>query len=171
MSNPLPSVRCATASNISGSSRAIGESGSIASMSKKSFNLAGLQATTHPVSPLVVVHGPIAKQLGINEIGVCNVALDRAVAFDAYTANRDTGGFILINRMTNNTVGAGMLNFALRRAPFRLALRLDAAAHVDGTVEKACGQVFEHKRTLRALDEHAVIHGLIGGALLHWCGR
>jgi bifunctional enzyme CysN/CysC len=57
-----------------------------------------------------------AKQLGLNEIGVCNIALDRAVAFDAYTANRDTGGFILIDRMTNNTVGAGMLHFALRRS-------------------------------------------------------
>jgi bifunctional enzyme CysN/CysC len=57
-----------------------------------------------------------AKQLGLNEIGVVNLALDRPIAFDAYTANRDTGGFILINRMTNNTVGAGMLNFALRRS-------------------------------------------------------
>ena len=57
-----------------------------------------------------------AKQLGLNEIGVVNLALDRPIAFDAYTANRDTGGFILINRMTNNTVGAGMLHFALRRS-------------------------------------------------------
>ena len=57
-----------------------------------------------------------AKQLGLNEIGVCNIALDRAVPFDAYTANRATGGFIVIDRMTNNTVGAGMLHFALRRA-------------------------------------------------------
>ena len=57
-----------------------------------------------------------AKQLGVNEIGVVNLALDRQIAFDAYRNNRDTGGFILINRMTNNTVGAGMLNFALRRS-------------------------------------------------------
>jgi bifunctional enzyme CysN/CysC len=57
-----------------------------------------------------------AKQLGVNEIGVVNIALDRQIAFDAYKANRDTGGFILINRMTNNTVGAGMINFALRRS-------------------------------------------------------
>jgi len=57
-----------------------------------------------------------AKQLALNEIGVVNLALDRPIAFDPYTANRDTGGFILINRMTNNTVGAGMLNFALRRS-------------------------------------------------------
>ena len=57
-----------------------------------------------------------AKQLGVNEIGVVNLALDRQIAFDAYKNNRDTGGFILINRMTNNTVGAGMINFALRRS-------------------------------------------------------
>ena len=57
-----------------------------------------------------------AKQLELNEIGVCNLALDRALPFDPYTANRDTGGFILIDRLTNATVGAGMLHFALRRA-------------------------------------------------------
>jgi bifunctional enzyme CysN/CysC len=57
-----------------------------------------------------------AKQLELNEIGICNIALDRAVAFDPYTGNRDTGGFILIDRMSNNTVGAGMLHFALRRS-------------------------------------------------------
>jgi bifunctional enzyme CysN/CysC len=57
-----------------------------------------------------------AKTLDLNEIGVCNIALDRPVAFDAYEVNRDTGGFILIDRMSNSTVGAGMLHFALRRA-------------------------------------------------------
>ncbi|MFO1506735.1 MAG: sulfate adenylyltransferase subunit CysN [Lysobacterales bacterium] len=57
-----------------------------------------------------------AKTFELNEIGVCNIALDRAVPFDPYKANRATGGFILIDRMTNQTVGAGMLHFALRRA-------------------------------------------------------
>ena len=57
-----------------------------------------------------------AKKLELNEIGVCNIALDRGVAFDPYVANRDTGGFILIDRLSNNTVGAGMLHFALRRS-------------------------------------------------------
>jgi bifunctional enzyme CysN/CysC len=57
-----------------------------------------------------------AKKLELNEIGVCNIALDRPIAFDAYKDNRVTGAFILINRMTHNTVGAGMLHFALRRA-------------------------------------------------------
>lgn len=57
-----------------------------------------------------------ARTLELNEIGACNLALDGVVAFDPYTINRETGGFILIDRMTNNTVGAGMLHFALRRA-------------------------------------------------------
>jgi bifunctional enzyme CysN/CysC len=57
-----------------------------------------------------------AKRLGLNEIGVCNLMLDRAVPFDSYGENRTTGGFILIDRVSNNTVGAGMLHFALRRS-------------------------------------------------------
>ena len=57
-----------------------------------------------------------SKTLALNEIGVCNLALDRAVAFDPYAVNRDMGGFILIDRLSNHTVGAGMLHFALRRA-------------------------------------------------------
>jgi bifunctional enzyme CysN/CysC len=54
--------------------------------------------------------------LHLNEIGVCNVHFDRPVAFDPYDENRDMGGFIVIDRLTNNTVGAGMLHFALRRS-------------------------------------------------------
>jgi bifunctional enzyme CysN/CysC len=57
-----------------------------------------------------------AKKLALNEIGVCNVALDHPVAFEPYAANRDLGGFILIDRLTNATVGAGMIHFALRRS-------------------------------------------------------
>ncbi len=57
-----------------------------------------------------------AKRLELNEIGVCNISLDRAIPFEAYAANRDLGGFILIDRLSNRTVGAGMLHFALRRA-------------------------------------------------------
>ncbi|MGP9737768.1 MULTISPECIES: sulfate adenylyltransferase subunit CysN [Halomonas] len=57
-----------------------------------------------------------AKQLDLNSIGICTLSLNRSVAFDAYKDNHDTGGFILIDRMTNNTVGAGMLHFALRRS-------------------------------------------------------
>jgi bifunctional enzyme CysN/CysC len=54
--------------------------------------------------------------LHLNEIGICDVRLDRPVAFDPYVDNRDTGGFIVIDRLTNNTVGAGMLRAPLRRS-------------------------------------------------------
>jgi bifunctional enzyme CysN/CysC len=57
-----------------------------------------------------------AERLELNEIGVCELELDQPIAFDPYVQNRETGGFILIDRLTNDTVGAGMLRFALRRA-------------------------------------------------------
>jgi bifunctional enzyme CysN/CysC len=57
-----------------------------------------------------------AERLELNEIGVCELELDRPIAFDPYADNRETGGFILIDRLTNETVGAGMLHFALHRA-------------------------------------------------------
>ena len=56
-----------------------------------------------------------ANQLDLNEIGVVQVELGQSIAFDPYVENRDTGGFILIDRITNHTVGAGLLRFALRR--------------------------------------------------------
>lgn len=56
------------------------------------------------------------KTLLLNEIGVCTIATDRPVAFDPYRVNRDMGGFIIIDRLTNATVGAGLLQFALRRS-------------------------------------------------------
>jgi bifunctional enzyme CysN/CysC len=57
-----------------------------------------------------------AKQLELNEIGVANLSLDQPLAFDAYADNPDLGGFILIDRMTNATLGCGMIRFALRRS-------------------------------------------------------
>jgi len=57
-----------------------------------------------------------AKHLELNAVGYCNLYLDQPVAFEAYADNRALGGFILIDRQTNATVGAGTLDFALRRA-------------------------------------------------------
>ena len=57
-----------------------------------------------------------AKTLALNEIAVANLALDQVVAFDPYEDDKDLGGFILIDRMTNATVAAGMIRFALRRS-------------------------------------------------------
>jgi bifunctional enzyme CysN/CysC len=56
------------------------------------------------------------KTLGLNEIGFCNLSTAAPVAFDPYAVNRDTGAFILIDRATNDTAGAGMIAFGLRRA-------------------------------------------------------
>jgi bifunctional enzyme CysN/CysC len=57
-----------------------------------------------------------AKTLSLNEVGVCNLSMARPIAFDAYADNRDTGAFILIDRYSDETVAAGMIDFALRRA-------------------------------------------------------
>jgi bifunctional enzyme CysN/CysC len=57
-----------------------------------------------------------ATTLGLNEIAFCNFATALPVAFDPYEANRRTGAFIVIDRYTNRTVGAGMIAFPLRRA-------------------------------------------------------
>ncbi|RZJ96817.1 MAG: adenylyl-sulfate kinase, partial [Brevundimonas sp.] len=57
-----------------------------------------------------------AKRLELNEIGVCNLSLETATAFEPYATSKDLGGFILIDRITNRTVAAGLLHFALRRS-------------------------------------------------------
>ena len=56
------------------------------------------------------------RTLGLNEIGFCNLSTAVPVAFDPYSVSRDTGSFILIDRFTNETAGAGMIAFGLRRA-------------------------------------------------------
>jgi bifunctional enzyme CysN/CysC len=56
------------------------------------------------------------RTLDLNAIGVCDLSLDRPVPFTPYNDNHDLGGFILIDRTSNATVGAGMLHFALRRS-------------------------------------------------------
>ncbi len=57
-----------------------------------------------------------AKTLDLNAIGVANITTDREIPFAPYTENRDLGGFILIDKITNRTIAAGMIHFALRRA-------------------------------------------------------
>ena len=56
------------------------------------------------------------RTLALNEIGLCNLSSSSQIAFDPYEENRETGAFILIDRYTNATVGAGMITFGLRRA-------------------------------------------------------
>jgi bifunctional enzyme CysN/CysC len=81
-----------------------------------------------------------AKHLELNEIAACNLATDRAIAFDPHADNRDMGGFILIDRMTSATVAYGMIAFALRRATniHRQDLKLDKSAHAALKGHKPC---------------------------------
>jgi bifunctional enzyme CysN/CysC len=79
-----------------------------------------------------------AKTLELNEVGVGNLSVARPVAFDPYADNRDTGAFILIDRYSNETVAAGMIDFALRRAT--------NIHHQNLTVSKAArSQLTHHK--------------------------
>ena len=91
---------------------------------------ATVSAPDHKVDVNTMERHP-ATTLELNEIGVVTVKLDRAVPFDAYTVNRDMGGFILIDRLTNGTVGAGMLISASRKADnvHWQALDVTKAAH------------------------------------------
>jgi bifunctional enzyme CysN/CysC len=77
--------------------------------------IATITETRHKIDVNTLERGP-AKRLELNEIGVCNLSLDSVVAFEPYATNRDLGGFILIDRISNRTVAAGMLHFALRRS-------------------------------------------------------
>jgi bifunctional enzyme CysN/CysC len=72
-----------------------------------------------------------AKTLGLNAIGIANLSTDRPLVFEPYETSRDLGGFILIDKISNATVAAGMLHFALRRSSnvHWQALDIDRAAH------------------------------------------
>jgi bifunctional enzyme CysN/CysC len=56
------------------------------------------------------------KTLEMNEIGVCNINIDKIIPFDSYVLNRAMGGFIIIDRISNHTVGMGLIDFELRRS-------------------------------------------------------
>jgi bifunctional enzyme CysN/CysC len=83
-----------------------------------------LATTTVPVTVSTLKHKVdvntldhlASKTLALNEVGYCNFSLSQPLAFDSYRGSRDMGGFILIDRFTNATVGAGMIDFGLRRA-------------------------------------------------------
>lgn len=78
------------------------------------------------------------KTLQLNEVGVCNFSLSKAISFDPYKENRATGNFILIDRFTNATVGAGMIDFELRRASniHWQAIDIDKKARAEQKAQK-----------------------------------
>jgi bifunctional enzyme CysN/CysC len=81
-----------------------------------------------------------AKSLGLNEIGIVNLSLAQAVAFEPYSVNRGLGGFILIDKLSLETVGAGMIDFALRRATniHWQALEVDREARAHLMQQRPC---------------------------------
>ncbi|MFA7536755.1 MAG: sulfate adenylyltransferase subunit CysN [Desulfuromonadales bacterium] len=81
-------------------------------------------------------HEP-GKILALNEVGVCTVSLGRSIPFDPYRENRGTGSFILIDRMSNATVGAGMIERPRQRAAGHwLAIELDKKARAEHKGQK-----------------------------------
>ena len=76
---------------------------------------AQVSALKHKVNVNTLQREP-GKTLELNEVGICNISLTKPISFDPYQENRSTGNFILIDRFTNATVGAGMIDFPLRRA-------------------------------------------------------
>ncbi len=78
-----------------------------------------VSATVQPPRHVICVNTMAelsAKTLSLNDIGVAEVYTDRPIVFESYADSHDLGGFILIDKLTNATVAAGMLNFSLRRA-------------------------------------------------------
>ncbi|CAN7148616.1 sulfate adenylyltransferase subunit CysN [Phenylobacterium sp. LjRoot219] len=76
---------------------------------------AQVQAPKYQVNVNTMEH-LAAKTLELNAIGVANLSTDKPIVFEAYTSDRDLGGFILVDKITNATVAAGMLHFSLRRS-------------------------------------------------------
>ena len=81
-----------------------------------------------------------ATRLELNDIGVCGLELGKPIVFEPYRENRELGGFILIDRLTNATVGAGLLHFSLRRAHnvHWQAVDVDKRARASQKGQKAC---------------------------------
>jgi bifunctional enzyme CysN/CysC len=105
-----------------------------------------------------------AKTLHLNEVGYANFSTSQPVAFDPYRDNRDMGGFILIDRFTNATVGAGMIDFGLRRATnvHWQALDVDKAARAAQKGQKPAvlwftGLSGSGKSTIANLVEKALL--------------
>jgi bifunctional enzyme CysN/CysC len=76
---------------------------------------ATVNAPKHGIDVNTLAETP-ARTLELNQIGVTTLSLEQPIAFDPYTVNRATGGFILIDRQTNNTVALGLIDYSLRRA-------------------------------------------------------
>jgi bifunctional enzyme CysN/CysC len=124
------------------------------------------------------------EKLMLNAVATCNISTDAPLVFDPYLENKTTGGFILIDRLTNNTVATGMINFALRRAknvvPQAFAINKEARANakqqapkvfwftgLSGSGKSTIANLFEQK--LHAMGKHTYI--LDGDNIRHGLNR
>src|SRR5688572_20767544 len=106
----------------------------------------GTRTVTATVAPLKykvnvnTLEHVAARKLELNDIGVCGLELDQPIVFEPYNQNHDLGGFILIDRLTNNTVGAGLLHFALRRSHNVLwqSFDVDKEVRAESKSQKPC---------------------------------
>jgi bifunctional enzyme CysN/CysC len=100
---------------------------------------ATLMPLKHKINVNTLEH-TAAERLELNDIGVCELELDQPIAFEPYAENRALGGFILIDRLTNGTVGAGLIHFALRRSQnvHWQALDIDKQLRARQKGQKAC---------------------------------
>jgi bifunctional enzyme CysN/CysC len=125
-----------------------------------------------------------AEMLALNAVSTCNISTDAPLVFDPYAENKSTGGFILIDRLTNNTVAAGMIDFALRRAKniipqaFSITKEARAAAKsqtprvfwftgLSGSGKSTIANHFEQK--LHAMGKHTYV--LDGDNVRHGLNR
>jgi bifunctional enzyme CysN/CysC len=107
---------------------------------------AGARTVSATVTPLKhkinvnTLEHTAAERLELNDIGVCELELDQPIAFEPYAENRALGGFILIDRITNATVGAGLIHFALRRSQnvHWQALDVDKGLRARQKGQRAC---------------------------------
>ena len=110
------------------------------------------------------LHREDAAQLALNEIGRCTFELEKPLAFDPYRKNRATGAFVVIDRLTNNTVGAGMI---IDRRPEPLAqpnvsVRTGGQQSVHIRAEAGLISVAERQRALRQRALTVWLTGLSG---------
>ena len=96
---------------------------------------AQIQAPKYEINVNTLEH-LAARTLELNAIGIANLSTDRPVVFEPYVQSRDLGGFILIDKLSNATVAAGMLHFALRRSGNIHWQRLDVTREVRADLKK-----------------------------------
>jgi len=125
-----------------------------------------------------------AEKLTLNAVATCNISTDTPLVFDPFAENKTTGSFILIDRLTNNTVAGGMIAFALRRAknvtPQAFSINKEARAAaknqtskvfwftgLSGTGKSTIANLFEQK--LHAMGKHTYI--LDGDNVRHGLNR